>query len=53
MAGLLKVAEDYSRSVIFRRYASRLMVSPREPSGALAEPQGTTKHPRDIVKFKT
>jgi hypothetical protein len=32
MAGLLKVAEDYSRSVISRMPASRLMVSPREPS---------------------
>jgi hypothetical protein len=52
MAELLKVAEDYSGSVISRMPANRLMVSPREPSrGRSPTPQGPTKHPSDVVKF--
>jgi hypothetical protein len=46
------VAEDYSRSgdLPKARKPADGQLSGTEP-GPLADPQGTTKHPRDVVKF--
>jgi hypothetical protein len=54
MAGILRVAEDYSRSSDLPKARKPADGEPSETEQvALADSQGTTKHPRDVVKLKT
>jgi hypothetical protein len=52
MAGLLKAAEDYSRLSDLPKARKPADGEPSETEAVpLADPQGMTKRPHDVVKF--